>query len=109
MQQKNGEWGLTTWKSLGICRPKQRRGRSIHSQHDWEECADEKIGEGSRAGGTHGAMITLAPGCGKVPTPSIGSSTWLSHPSSWYESVGSWSEYHDPAWLAALIVIGAVM
>lgn len=71
--------------------------------------ADEKIGEGSKAGGTHGAMITRAPGCGKVPSPSIVSSTWLSHPSIWFERVGPWSEYHDPAWLAALIAIGVAM
>ena len=37
--------------------------------------------------------------------PAMSSSTWLSQPSSCFDRVGPWSVYHDPAWLASLIVI----
>ena len=53
----------------------------------------------------YGAMITRAPGCGMGPMPSMDWGTWPSQPSSCLESVGPWSEYHEPAWLASLFTI----
>ena len=53
---------------------------------------------------THGAMIILAPGIGSC-FPSIEEGTWASHPSSSEERVEERDEYHEPAWLASLVVI----
>lgn len=56
---------------------------------------------------THGAMITLAPGTGSS-VPSIDAGTWASHSSNSPESVEAREEYHEPAWLATLVVMLSV-
>ncbi len=53
---------------------------------------------------THGAMIVRAPGIGNC-FPSIEAGTCASHWSSSHESVDAREEYHEPAWLATLVVI----
>ena len=53
---------------------------------------------------THGAMMILAPGTGSS-VPSIEEGTWASQLSSSLESVEAREEYHEPAWLADLVVI----
>jgi hypothetical protein len=53
---------------------------------------------------THGAMITRAPGIGRG-FPSMDEGTCDSHPSSSFERVEERAEYHDPAWLASLVVM----
>jgi len=53
---------------------------------------------------THGAMMILAPGTGSwFPSMEVG--TWASHWSSSEERVEGRDEYHDPAWLADLVVM----
>ena len=54
---------------------------------------------------TYGAMITLAPGNGMVPMPSMVGCTSASHWSSSRDKVGPSLVYHEPAWLAFLVVI----
>jgi hypothetical protein len=53
---------------------------------------------------THGAMMILAPGTGSS-FPSMEAGTCASHWSSSLESVEARDEYHEPAWLATLVVI----
>ena len=53
---------------------------------------------------THGAIMILAPGTGSS-FPSMEDGTWASHWSSSLESVEARDEYHEPAWLATLVVI----
>ena len=57
---------------------------------------------------THGAMMILAPGTGSS-FPSMDAGTWASHSSSSLESVEALEEYHEPAWLATLVVILALV
>ena len=59
---------------------------------------------GRERASTYGAMMVLAPGTGSCPTPSMLSGTCSSHCSSWAESAPGESMYHDPAWVADLLV-----
>lgn len=82
--------------------PMQLRGQSRNNLHvlnllDWRRGGrTEKL--------THGAMMTLAPGTGSS-FPSMEVGTWASHSSSSPERVEARDEYHEPAWLATLVVI----
>lgn len=49
-------------------------------------------------------MMTLPPGIGR-DLPSILSGTWASHSSSSADSREEFDVYHEPAWLAGLVVI----
>jgi hypothetical protein len=62
------------------------------------------LGEGGIEKLTHGAMMILAPGMGNS-FPSIEAGTSASHSSNSLESVEGRDVYHEPAWLAALVVI----
>jgi hypothetical protein len=53
---------------------------------------------------THGAMMILAPGTGSS-LPSMVDGTCANHSSSSPESVEAREVYHEPAWLATLVVI----
>ena len=52
--------------------------------------------------------MILAPGTGSS-FPSMEEGTWASHWSSSLESVEARDEYHEPAWLANLVVILKLM
>ena len=53
---------------------------------------------------THGPIITLALGIGSG-NPSIETGTWARYSSSSRDRFEGLDAYHDPAWLADLVVI----
>ena len=83
--------------------PKLLWARNRSSLHDLKISVNaEPLQEGEKL--THGAIMILAPGIGSS-FPSIEAGTWASHSSSSLDKVEGRDEYHDPAWLASLVVI----
>lgn len=93
---------VSRWRDRGICTPRLQQGLSRNSLHVFTLLEWIRLERTERL--THGAMMILAPGTGSF-FPSMEAGTCASHSSSSLESVEAREEYHEPAWLATLVVI----